>query len=253
MIGAGVNGRAAARTFVARGRESRSGTSTPSGPRQSPRSSAPRRGVTRGGARRGPRRHGDAGPRGAPRRGLARAGPARVADGRRRAGQGGDRGRGARARPGLLRRLGAGEPRRRARARGRGGRARREDVTELGAVLAGAAHGRRHDDEATVFDSTGLAIQDLAIALAALERVDELDLPRFGSSVCRAARAGSNRSRSGSRSPRIARATSSPAREAEHVAVARVARGDPDAWVAGTGPTSGRRSRDVRRSRPSGA
>jgi ornithine cyclodeaminase/alanine dehydrogenase-like protein (mu-crystallin family) len=55
----------------------------------------------------------------------------------------------------------------------------REDVTELGAVLAGAAEGRRSPEESTVFDSTGLAIQDLAIALAALERVDELDLPRL--------------------------------------------------------------------------
>jgi alanine dehydrogenase len=54
----------------------------------------------------------------------------------------------------------------------------RDDVTELGAVLAGDSAGRRSDDEATVFDSTGLAIQDLAIALAALERADELDLPR---------------------------------------------------------------------------
>ena len=56
---------------------------------------------------------------------------------------------------------------------------RREDVTELGAVLAGLAPGRRSDDEITVFDSTGLAIQDLAIALAALERADELDLSRI--------------------------------------------------------------------------
>lgn len=55
----------------------------------------------------------------------------------------------------------------------------REDVTELGAVLAGDARGRTDDSEATVFDSTGLAIQDLAIALAALERVDELDLPEI--------------------------------------------------------------------------
>jgi ornithine cyclodeaminase/alanine dehydrogenase-like protein (mu-crystallin family) len=53
----------------------------------------------------------------------------------------------------------------------------REDVTELGAVLAGAADGRREDDEITVFDSTGLAIQDLAVSLAALEHADELDLP----------------------------------------------------------------------------
>jgi ornithine cyclodeaminase/alanine dehydrogenase-like protein (mu-crystallin family) len=50
-------------------------------------------------------------------------------------------------------------------------------VTRLGDVLAGQAEGRRSDDEATVFDSTGLAIQDLGIVLAALERAGELDLP----------------------------------------------------------------------------
>ena len=53
----------------------------------------------------------------------------------------------------------------------------RSDVTELGPVLAGTASGRRSDAETTVFDSTGLAIQDLAIALASLERVEELDVP----------------------------------------------------------------------------
>jgi alanine dehydrogenase len=53
----------------------------------------------------------------------------------------------------------------------------RRDVTELGAVLAGDAPSRQTDEEITAFDSTGLAIQDLAIALAALERADELDLP----------------------------------------------------------------------------
>jgi ornithine cyclodeaminase/alanine dehydrogenase-like protein (mu-crystallin family) len=52
-----------------------------------------------------------------------------------------------------------------------------EDVTELGDVLAGTAAGRRSGDELTMFDSTGLAIQDLAIALAALEYAAELDLP----------------------------------------------------------------------------
>jgi alanine dehydrogenase len=52
----------------------------------------------------------------------------------------------------------------------------RSDVTELGAVLAGEAPGRESDEDVTAFDSTGLAIQDLAIALAALERADELDL-----------------------------------------------------------------------------
>jgi alanine dehydrogenase len=55
----------------------------------------------------------------------------------------------------------------------------REDVTQLGDVLAGSAEGRRSPDEATVFDSTGLAIQDLAIALAALERAADLELPEF--------------------------------------------------------------------------
>jgi alanine dehydrogenase len=59
------------------------------------------------------------------------------------------------------------------------GRLERKDVTELGAVLAGDAEGRRNDDEATVFDSTGLAIQDLAIALAAMEQVAALDLRTF--------------------------------------------------------------------------
>jgi alanine dehydrogenase len=53
----------------------------------------------------------------------------------------------------------------------------RDDVTELGKVLAGDAPGRQHEDDITLFDSTGLAIQDLAIALAAMESADELDLP----------------------------------------------------------------------------
>jgi alanine dehydrogenase len=52
----------------------------------------------------------------------------------------------------------------------------RDDVVQLGDVLAGSAEGRQSDDDITVFDSTGLAIQDLAIALAALEGADELDL-----------------------------------------------------------------------------
>jgi alanine dehydrogenase len=45
----------------------------------------------------------------------------------------------------------------------------RDQVTELGAVLAGAAAGRRGPEAVTLFDSTGLAIQDLAVAAAALE------------------------------------------------------------------------------------
>jgi alanine dehydrogenase len=42
----------------------------------------------------------------------------------------------------------------------------RERVTELGAVLTGAAPGRSGPDAITLFDSTGLAIQDLALCLA---------------------------------------------------------------------------------------
>jgi alanine dehydrogenase len=44
----------------------------------------------------------------------------------------------------------------------------RDRVTELGAVLAGDAPGRPGPDSVTLFDSTGLAIQDLAVASAAL-------------------------------------------------------------------------------------
>jgi len=52
----------------------------------------------------------------------------------------------------------------------------REDVAQLGDVLIGTAEGRQSDRDITIFDSTGLAIQDLAIVLAALERVSDLDL-----------------------------------------------------------------------------
>jgi len=45
----------------------------------------------------------------------------------------------------------------------------RQYVTELGDVMAGRAHGRGSDDEITLFDSTGLAIQDLGIAIAVYE------------------------------------------------------------------------------------
>ncbi|HEV2775952.1 MAG TPA: hypothetical protein VGV90_10200 [Solirubrobacteraceae bacterium] len=48
------------------------------------------------------------------------------------------------------------------------GRVVREQVTPLGAVLAGDAPGRSGPDATTLFDSTGLAIQDLAVAAAAL-------------------------------------------------------------------------------------
>jgi ornithine cyclodeaminase/alanine dehydrogenase-like protein (mu-crystallin family) len=53
------------------------------------------------------------------------------------------------------------------------GRLSQASVSELGAVLAGDSEGRRSDDEITVFDSTGLAIQDLAVALAVVRRYEE--------------------------------------------------------------------------------
>ena len=57
------------------------------------------------------------------------------------------------------------------------GTLKRDDAVQLGDVLEGTARGRQSDRDITVFDSTGLAIQDLAIALAALESAGTLDLP----------------------------------------------------------------------------
>jgi ornithine cyclodeaminase/alanine dehydrogenase-like protein (mu-crystallin family) len=45
----------------------------------------------------------------------------------------------------------------------------RARVIELGAVLSGDASGRESPEAVTLFDSTGLAIQDLAVATAAFE------------------------------------------------------------------------------------
>ena len=55
----------------------------------------------------------------------------------------------------------------------------RDDVTDLGAVLLGDADGRRSAGDITLFDSTGLAIQDLAIAKAAYAKAGELDLQQL--------------------------------------------------------------------------
>src|SRR5258707_13247701 len=50
-----------------------------------------------------------------------------------------------------------------------------KDVGRIGAVLTGDAPGRGNAEEITTFDSTGLAIQDLAIAVAALARLGKLE------------------------------------------------------------------------------
>jgi alanine dehydrogenase len=46
----------------------------------------------------------------------------------------------------------------------------REDVVELGRVLLGEEPGRESEHDITVFDSTGLATHDLAVAIAVYER-----------------------------------------------------------------------------------
>ena len=77
----------------------------------------------------------------------------------------------------VVRRVGAGEPQRRHRARVEAGTLGREDVTELGRRpdrRGGRGGGR--SDEITIFDSTGLAVQDLAVAIAVYERASELGM-----------------------------------------------------------------------------
>jgi alanine dehydrogenase len=49
------------------------------------------------------------------------------------------------------------------------GRIHRSDVSELGKVMAKKAPGRKTDTEMTLFDSTGLAIQDLALCRALVD------------------------------------------------------------------------------------
>jgi alanine dehydrogenase len=57
----------------------------------------------------------------------------------------------------------------------------RQDVTEIGTVLTGEAPGRRSAEEITLFDSTGLAIQDLGIVSAVYEawQRGEIDAPEI--------------------------------------------------------------------------
>ena len=112
--------------------------------------------------------------------GLPRGGPARLAHGRRRARKGRGRRRGALAAPtssattGSRRVTEASSPQPWMQ-----GVVSRDDVTELGAVLVGDADGRRSAGDITLFDSTGLAIQDLAIAKVAYAKAGELDLQQL--------------------------------------------------------------------------
>lgn len=49
-------------------------------------------------------------------------------------------------------------------------------VAELGEVVAGKAEGRTSDEQITVFDTSGIAVQDLASSKVAYERAVEAGL-----------------------------------------------------------------------------
>jgi len=59
------------------------------------------------------------------------------------------------------------------------GKISRADVAQIGDVLIGTAEGRQSPADITLFDSTGLALQDLAVALVALQSADKMDLPQI--------------------------------------------------------------------------
>ena len=157
VIGAGVNGAETARMLVAHG-------VTPlvwdvdeaAAQLVAERLGARVAASARGGAGLRGRRHRDAGRRGSVPGRLARGRPARVAHGRRRAREGGGRDRGAPPRAPLLRRLGAGEPRRRARSCSR---ARTSSAATTSPSSAPSSSARRTaagaPGDITLFDSTG--------------------------------------------------------------------------------------------------
>ncbi|CDG82195.1 ornithine cyclodeaminase family protein [Janthinobacterium agaricidamnosum] len=57
-----------------------------------------------------------------------------------------------------------------------GNHIRRQDIVALGAVIDGAEKGRVAPDDITIFDSSGIGLQDLAIGALALRRAVELKL-----------------------------------------------------------------------------
>jgi ornithine cyclodeaminase len=54
-----------------------------------------------------------------------------------------------------------------------GGRISRDDVTELGEIIAGKVAGRTSEEQITVADLTGVAVQDIKIAAAVYESLAE--------------------------------------------------------------------------------
>jgi alanine dehydrogenase len=56
----------------------------------------------------------------------------------------------------------------------------RDDIyAELGEIVVGKKSGRENDAEITIFDSTGLAIQDISCAKLAYDQAQNLKLGRF--------------------------------------------------------------------------
>jgi ornithine cyclodeaminase len=53
------------------------------------------------------------------------------------------------------------------------------DICAIGSVTSGRAEGRTADDEITVFDSSGIAIQDLLAAEAVFHAAEELNLIQY--------------------------------------------------------------------------
>ena len=54
-----------------------------------------------------------------------------------------------------------------------------EDITEIGKVILGEAPGRTSEDEITVFDSTGIGLQDLMTASMVIDRAKEKGIGRM--------------------------------------------------------------------------
>ena len=54
-----------------------------------------------------------------------------------------------------------------------------EDITPVGAVINGTHPGRTSDDEITLFDGTGVGLQDLAVASVAADLAEEKGLANF--------------------------------------------------------------------------
>ena len=51
------------------------------------------------------------------------------------------------------------------------GKIRADELVEVGDIIAGRARGRTAEDQITVFDSTGVAVQDMMISRAVYEQL----------------------------------------------------------------------------------